>query len=70
MTMKSTEIKTREDKARRRLKDQGYTLEKHTNNIDPYHSGCYRILNSWIGNIEAGADFDMTLEDVEKFVAE
>lgn len=70
MTMKNTEIKIREDKARKQLKDQGYTLEKRTNNINLYHSGCYRILNSWTGNIEAGADFDMTLEDVEQFAAE
>lgn len=33
MTMKNTEIKIREDKARKQLKDQGYTLEKRTNNI-------------------------------------
>lgn len=68
--MENRKNKAREDKVRKRLKDQGYTLEKRTNSVDLYHSGCYRIFNSWTGNIEAGADFDMTLEDVEKFVAE
>lgn len=68
--MKNTEIKAREDKARKQLKDQGYILEKHTNTVNPYHSGCYRILNSWTGTIEAGAEFDLTLEDIEQFVAE
>lgn len=70
MTMENTKIKNRESKARKQLKDQGYTLEKRTNNVDSYHSGCYRILNSWTGNIEGGAEFDMTIEDVEKFVLE
>ena len=65
-----TTIKIREDKTRKQLKDQGYTLEKRTNSIDPYHSGCYRILNSWTGTIEAGAEFDLTLEDIEQFAAE
>ena len=65
-----TTIKIRENKARKQLKDQGYILEKRTNNINPYHSGCYRILNSWTGNIEAGAEFDLTLEDIEQFAAE
>lgn len=65
-----TTIKNHENKARQQLKDQGYVLQKRTNNVDPYHSGCYRILNSWTGMIEAGAEFDMTLEDVERFAAE
>ena len=65
-----TTIKIRENNARKQLKDQGYILEKRTNNINPYHSGCYRILNSLTGNIEAGAEFDMTLEDIEQFAAE
>lgn len=44
--MENKEIKARENKARKQLKDQGYILQKRTNNVDPYHSGCYRILNS------------------------
>jgi hypothetical protein len=65
-----TTIKNRENKVRKQLKDQGYTLEKHVNHVDIYHIGCYRIINSFTGNIEAGRDFDMTLEDVERFAAE
>lgn len=62
--------KSRENKVRQQLEDQGYALDKHINRIDPYHSGCYRILDGHTGNIEAGANFDMTLEDVERFAAE
>lgn len=64
------ENKNRENKARQQLKEQGYVLEKRTNTVDPYHSGCYRVLNGQTGNIEAGAEFDMTLEDVERFIME
>lgn len=62
--------KSREARARRQLKDQGFALDKHINTVNPYHSGCYRILNGHTGTIEAGADFNMTLEDVERFIAE
>ena len=63
-------LKKRENKARQQLKEQGYILEKRTNTVDPYHSGCYRILNVQTGIIEAGADFDLTLDEVEKFITE
>ena len=63
-------LKNRENKARRQLKELGFVLEKRTNTVDPYHSGCYRILNGHTGIIEAGADFDLTLDEVEKFIAE
>lgn len=63
-------LKTRENKARHQLKEQGYILEKRTNTVNPYHSGCYRILNGHTGTVEAGADFDLTLDEVEKFISE
>lgn len=63
-------LKSRESKARQQLKEQGYVLEKRTNTVDPYHSGCYRILNGHTGTVEAGANFDLTLDEVEKFIAE
>lgn len=68
--MNIKEIKERENKVKKQLKDQGYTLQKRVNNVNPYHSGCYRILNKWTGTIEAGANFDMALEDVEQFAQE
>lgn len=64
------ENKNRENKARQQLKEQGYVLEKRINTVDPYHSGCYRILNEHTGTVEAGANFDLTLDEVEKFIAE
>lgn len=64
------ENKNRENKARQQLKEQGYVLEKRTNTVDSYHSGCYRILNGHTGTVEAGADFDLTLDEVEKFISE
>lgn len=63
------EIKAREDKARKQLAKQGYTLKKSrakTYTADNY--GGYMILQD--GIIQAGERFNMTLEDVEKFVAE
>lgn len=64
------ENKNRENKARQQLKEQGYVLEKRTNTVDLYHRGCYRILNGHAGTVEAGANFDLTLDEVEKFIAE
>jgi len=63
-------LKNRENKARRQLKELGFVLEKRTNTVDPYHSGYYRILNGHTGTVEAGADFDLTVDEVEKFIAE
>ena len=64
------ENKNHENEARKQLKEQGYVLEKRTNTVDPYHSGCYRILNGHTGTVEAGANFDLTLDEVETFIAE
>ena len=60
----------REHLARKALAKLGYTMQKRTNTADPYHNGNYRILDSFTGNIEAGENFDLTLEDVEKFINE
>lgn len=62
--------KSREQRARRRLAAQGYQLQKRVNHVDPYHSGCYRIINTYFNSIETGENYDMTLEDVEAFIAE
>jgi len=56
--------------ARRKLEKQGYTLQKYQNTVNPYHSGCYRIVNTWNNTIEAGENFDLTLGDVERFINE
>ena len=57
--------------ARMALARQGYQLKKNTKNleINPYHSGCYRIVDS-NNIIIAGESFDMTLQDVWNFINE
>lgn len=67
--MENKEIKARENKARKQLAKQGYSLKKsraRTYTADDY--GGYMILQN--GTIQAGERFNMTLEDIEKFVAE
>ena len=67
--MENKEIKTREDKARKQLAKQGYTLKK--SRVQTYtadNQGGYMIVKD--GVIQSGERFDMTLEDVEKFLAE
>lgn len=63
-------IKSRENRARKELDKQGFTLQKHNGTADKYHSGNYRILNGHTGNIEAGENFDLTIEEVEAFISE
>lgn len=63
------EIKAREDKARKQLAKQGYTLKKsRAKTYTVNNCGGYMIVQD--GIIQAGERFDMTLEDVEKFIAE
>lgn len=70
MTIKKTI--TSESAARRALNKMGYSLHKNTKVIEnnPYHSGCYRIVNLYNNTIEAGENFDLTLEDVVCFIYE
>ncbi len=56
--------------ARNKLAKLGYIIQKRKNSIDLYHSGCYRIINAWNNTIEAGENFELTMEDVEKFINE
>lgn len=66
--MKPT-IKTREDKARRQLIKQGFSLKKsRVQNCTANNQGGYMIVQN--GIIQAGERFDMTLDDVEDFAEE
>lgn len=66
--MENKEIKAREDKARRQLAKQGYTLKKsRAQTYTADNQGGYMIIQD--GVIQAGERFDMSLEDVEKFIA-
>lgn len=63
------EIKAREDKARRQLAKQGYSLKKsRAQTYTADNQGGYMIVQD--GIIRAGERFDLTLEDVEKYIAE
>ena len=55
--------------AKKALARKGYHLQKNTRNLkkNPYHSGCYRIVDS-NNFVAAGESFDMTLEDVWRFI--
>lgn len=67
--MENKEIKAREDKARKQLAKQGYSLKKsRAQTYTADNQGGYMIVQD--GIIQAGKQFDMTLEDVEKFIAE
>ncbi len=66
--MENKEIKARKDKARRQLAKQGYTLKKsRAQTYTADNQGGYMIIQD--GVIQAGERFDMSLEDVEKFIA-
>lgn len=66
--MENKEIKAREDKDRRQLAKQGYTLKKsRAQTYTADNQGGYMIVQD--GIIQAGERFDLTLEDVEKFIA-
>lgn len=68
--------KSRENKARRLLAKQGYSLHKsrvspiisNSLNVDNY--GGYQIVDSSNNFIVAGEKFNLSIEDVEKFIAE
>lgn len=63
---------TTESGLRKALKKKGYILRKNTKfqKITPYHNGCYQIINAYFNRIEAGEIFDLTFEDVLKFISD
>ena len=60
--------RTIERTIRKQLAAQGYKLQKRVNNVDLYHNGCYRIVNAYNNFIEAGENFDLTIEEVKSFI--
>ena len=62
--------KTRENRARRQLARLGYQLRKdRARNYSVDNQGGYMIVN--LNNVlEAGERFDLSLEDVERFIEE
>lgn len=61
----------REQRARRALRRQGYRLNKsqwRLGSID--NLGGYRIINTWTNFVDAGARWELSLDDVERWLAE
>lgn len=68
--MEKREHRTREVRARRRLSSQGLTLQKSRVMIaSAYDMGGYRIVDR-DGRCLAGANSELRLEDVERFIAD
>ena len=76
--MSELSIKSREDRARRELRKQGYRFKKSRTNGSVYRNGVYQgqnaddhggymILDVSSDLVVAGERFDLTLEDVEKW---
>ncbi len=63
-------MKSRENKVRKQLEKQGFKLQKRRTNKDIYHIGQYRILDLHTNTIVTGANYDLTIDDVEKYVDE
>ena len=68
--MDAKELKRRENKVRRQLAKEGYTLRKsRTQHTHAGDWGGYMIVDTFFNRIEAGERFDLDLEDVERFAA-
>lgn len=62
--------KSRENRARRRLEKMGYALQKCRNRTDIYHYGQYRIIEISTNAIVNSESYNMSLDDVERFIEE
>ncbi len=68
--MSNTE-KVREQRLRRTLNRNGYSLRKsRARDIHPGNLCGYMIVNYYINGIVAGSSFELDLDDVDKFVRE
>ena len=70
MNMQQNSDKARESKLRREAKKQGYVLKKsRAREWSVNNQQGYMIVNER-NVIEAGSDFDLTLDQVESFLSE
>lgn len=60
--------KTRENRARRKLRKMGYALQKCRNRADIYQYGQYRIIDIDSNVTITGERFDMSLDEIERFI--
>lgn len=61
-------IRARENKARRKLAKEGYSLHKSRARLSIDNLGGYMISNDNDNTIVAGEKYDLSIEDVEKFI--
>lgn len=65
------EAKKKEEKLRKELKNLGYSLRKsRVKNPNLNDHGGYMIIQSNSNSVIAGSKFDLSLEDVKRFVNE
>jgi hypothetical protein len=64
------EYKNRENRLRRLAKKQYYEIKKSRANYSGDNLGGYQIINGFSNAIEAGEKFDLSLDDIEKFLNE
>ncbi len=63
--------KRREGRLRGRARTAGFRLKKdRARNYSSDHQGGYMIVNDWVNTIVAGEKFNMSLDDVEEFLAD
>jgi hypothetical protein len=70
LATRSQTLAAREARLRRALARQGFTLHKsrwRLGSIDNF--GGYQIINPYVNGIVAGSRFDLSLDDVEEWLA-
>lgn len=59
-----------ENKYRRMLKEQGYSLRKSNKPINPDNLGGYMIVDIYDNCVVLGSRYELTLDDVRDFLTE
>lgn len=68
--MNTNEIRAREQRLRRALKKEGYTLQKsRKQNVDYNNMGQYMVIDSNTNSCAGGGRYEWSLDDVERFIA-
>ncbi len=62
--------KALEQRLRRALNKQGYSLHKSCKAVGANNCGGYMIVNYYINGVVAGSDYDYSLEDVAEWLRE
>ena len=63
-------VKSLENKLRSQLKKEGFVLIKSRTAHSVDNNGSYRIVDMYTNVVQAGERFDLSLEDVQKWIDE